>query len=233
MWTPAARSCRSQRIPRTPVLPPVLLRLSRLAGGVLLCLLALENTVLAESDSADAPPPAAAPAETESPEAASPEEVRWRKDYAEAIRESERLKRPVVLQFTAPWCVQCRRMFAQTWRDARIVKQMNKEFIALVVDAEEHARVAKELQVQALPTTIIVSADRKTVKRLAGYQTADELRKQLAAFQREMLVLLDPRPHARLISGITAAVVTVGPVELVRQDVGAYHRQAGALSGQR
>lgn len=99
-----------------------------------------------------------------------PEKIAWRKDYAQAVRDAERLKRPLLVEVTAPWCVHCRHMREQTFADGEIVRRLNQSFVPLEVNIDVHRKLARALGADALPATIIISPDLKIITRVTGFR---------------------------------------------------------------
>jgi len=111
--------------------------------------------------------------------------VTWEKDFRRAARKSDRLNKPMLLEFTASWCGYCHKMRDTTFTDKRIIKHLNACFIPVVVDADENEELMKAIGVEGLPTTVIVSPDLKILKKITGYRTADQLEAQLGPICRE------------------------------------------------
>lgn len=113
-----------------------------------------------------------------------PAVIGWRKDYGLAVRDSAKLKRPMFVQISAPWCGYCKKMNDQTFADKQIIERMNRSFVPLKLDSDTDAKLVKELGVESLPTTVIISADMKIVGRVAGFRTPTELVTDLAPFEK-------------------------------------------------
>lgn len=109
----------------------------------------------------------------------SAREVHWERDLNRAARESARTRKPMLLRFTTSWCGYCKKMLATTFRDERVVEQINGCFIPVVVDGDTNPRLSKSLGVTGFPTTLIVSPKLKVVKKIVGYQSAEAMRKHL------------------------------------------------------
>ena len=59
-------------------------------------------------------------------------------DYAEALAEARREKKPLMLDFTGINCVNCRKMEGQVWSDPEVMKRLKEDFIivSLYVDVQ-------------------------------------------------------------------------------------------------
>lgn len=107
--------------------------------------------------------------------------VDWRTDLQRAALEAERQRKPMLFQITAEWCGYCHKMLEQTFTQESVAEHVNSCFIPVVIDADEHAGVVRNLGVEAFPTTLVVTPQLKLVRRIAGFQTAEELTKHLDA----------------------------------------------------
>ena len=107
-------------------------------------------------------------------------EIAWRTDYDEAVHESARLKKPILIEVTAPWCGYCKQMFGQTFADQRVVEQVNRSFIPIRLDAARDSELVDALRVESFPATIVVASDRKILKRIAGFHPAEALLSQFS-----------------------------------------------------
>ncbi len=96
--------------------------------------------------------------------------VSWAPDYAAARELSVQTEKPVVLFFTATWCVPCRIMKRTVWADGQVAAEVNARFIPLMVYADDPAmaEVFSHYQVGATPTTIITDPQGNVLQRAQG-----------------------------------------------------------------
>ncbi len=127
-----------------------------------------------------------------SAEIARADQIAWQSDLRKAAIDSEKSSKPMLLKFTASWCGYCRKMHATTFRDERIIKQLNGCFIPVSVDADRNTKLKEALHIEGLPTTVIISPKFQVMKTIVGYQSADELTKQLGGLCRKA----PPQPSA-------------------------------------
>lgn len=106
-------------------------------------------------------------------------EVKWNKDLRGAAERAADEKKPLMIMVSAPWCGYCQKMLKTTFRDEALITQINECFIPVYLDADENQTWVEQLQVEGLPTTLLVSPEMKVVKRLQGFQSADQLNGQI------------------------------------------------------
>jgi hypothetical protein len=73
-------------------------------------------------------------------------------------------------------------MLKQTFPDAGLASRVAGHFVPVLIDADEHAALVKSLGIEAMPTVLVVSPDRKIAGRFTGFQTAAQLDARLAAY---------------------------------------------------
>ncbi|MCH8829844.1 MAG: thioredoxin family protein, partial [Planctomycetes bacterium] len=115
---------------------------------------------------------------------AQAENFTWRSDLHQAAAESKKLQKPMLLEFTASWCGYCRKMKQTTFRDKSVCRQINGCFVPVTIDADKHQELMKAVHVEYLPTTIVISPQLVVLKRIQGYHTAAQYRKQLGGICR-------------------------------------------------
>jgi thiol:disulfide interchange protein DsbD len=92
--------------------------------------------------------------------------------------------RPVVLDFSAAWCVSCKEMDDTTWRDATVVRQL-QNFTVLRADVTDNTPQQKALlarfQLFGPPATLFFDGNGKQTGALIGYIGAEAMRRRLAS----------------------------------------------------
>ena len=122
--------------------------------------------------------------------------IQWRNSFLDALNESERTKQHMFVQITADWCNYCKKMDNSTLADPDIVKLINSSFIPVKVDADEQKTLTQRIKVQYVPSSVVISADRKILAKLAGFQSADKLKQQLPRFEKPLPVTSQPLPNS-------------------------------------
>jgi thioredoxin-related protein/YHS domain-containing protein len=109
----------------------------------------------------------------------SADEIRWSTDIEQSLQSAAQSGKPVLMEFTASWCVYCKRMEKSTFTDPRVAAQIEEQFVAVRVDADKHKDLVKDLEIEGLPAILIVSPELKIIHRIKGFQTANALLTEL------------------------------------------------------
>jgi len=102
----------------------------------------------------------------------------WFTDLRKAAEESQRSKRPMLIEISADWCRYCKKM-KQSFADDTIVKHVQGCFVPVEIDADKNRRLVESVGAEALPTTVIISHDFRLLKMITGYLPPDQLDRQL------------------------------------------------------
>ena len=125
--------------------------------------------------------------------AAPPAGIAWQKDVQTAVRESARQRKPMLVLVDARWCGACQRMLNQTFPNPAVAARISDQFIPVRVDADEQPRLLQSLKVDAMPTLLVISPERRILSRMTGFQSAAQLDARLAVFKPAKPVV-PPRP---------------------------------------
>lgn len=107
------------------------------------------------------------------------DEIHWSTDIEKSLQAASQAGKPVLMEFTASWCAYCQRMEKSTFTDPRVAAQINRQFVAVRVDADKHKDLVKDLEIEGLPAILIVSPDLQIIHRIKGFQTANALLTEL------------------------------------------------------
>lgn len=98
------------------------------------------------------------------------------------LLEAKTNHKPIILDFSADWCVPCREMERTTFTDPAVVNQAHN-FVRLranlTADNAQNTAITREFNVQGVPTTIVIDPAGKIRARRVGYVGPDEFLKYL------------------------------------------------------
>jgi len=127
-----------------------------------------------------------------------PNGIQWRSDIRAACRESSETGLPILMIFTATWCGPCKIMKAETFTNPRLVEMINTCFIPVKVDTDKNERLSRQLRIESVPTTMVITSRGNIVEQRKGFQSAEQLTEAIAGFcQRPVhrpIVRIEPRP---------------------------------------
>lgn len=108
-------------------------------------------------------------------------EIPWSTDIEDALHRAEENGQPVLMEFTASWCVFCRKMEKNTFTNADVAQRISDNFVAVQVDADHNKDLVKDLGIKGLPAILIVLPDLTVIERISGFQTPEALIPKLDA----------------------------------------------------
>lgn len=110
-------------------------------------------------------------------------EIVWHKKMPEAIRESVKQRKPMLIMVGAEWCGYCHKMLDETFRNPAVATHIKAQFIPVLIDADEQAAFVEKWNVDSMPTVLIVASDQHVIGRVTGFQSAAQLDARLASFK--------------------------------------------------
>lgn len=105
--------------------------------------------------------------------------IDWKHDLREAHELGKTRSRPVLIVFTAKWCNYCHKLVKEVSADLDLAKLINREFVPTLLDFDKESHAAKVLEVEVLPTTVVLSPEVELKLFKSGYVKADQFRKLL------------------------------------------------------
>lgn len=105
-----------------------------------------------------------------------PNRIAWAEGYDNARANAIATDKPMILFFTAKWCVPCRIMKRQVWADPEVMEQVNRHFIPVMVEVgdSKSSDLMQRYDVKGAPVTIITSPDGRALTWQAGGMGKDE-----------------------------------------------------------
>jgi thiol:disulfide interchange protein len=105
--------------------------------------------------------------------------IPWTGSPQRAVNAAQRSGRMIVVTVGADWCHYCKKMERDVWQQPHIATLIGESFIPLRLTSEHHRELVERLQVQAFPTTLVFSPDRKLIARIDGYVDAASMQAAL------------------------------------------------------
>jgi thiol:disulfide interchange protein DsbD len=82
----------------------------------------------------------------------------------EALAKARKERKPVVVVFSAEWCIPCKKFARETLADDRVVRLLDR-CVFLKIDTDKEPELAKQFAVVGLPDIRFLNADGNPVKR--------------------------------------------------------------------
>src|SRR5262245_1322247 len=87
------------------------------------------------------------------------EQIHWAKGLRAAHDVSVQTDKPMLILVASESCPPCRKLKTTTLSDPRMVKYINSAFVPIQLDFEKDAKAIEILEVEQIPSTIVLSPD--------------------------------------------------------------------------
>jgi hypothetical protein len=111
-------------------------------------------------------------------------ELPWAENLEEALRDSARDHKPLVVYFMAAWCSACKEFEKGTLRSPRILER-RADFRWVRIDLDRDASLIRKFEVQSTPRIDLLDALGRTRVRISGSLPPEEFREQLDSLLAE------------------------------------------------
>src|SRR5437762_683870 len=95
--------------------------------------------------------------------------IRWHADIDQAITEARARDLPVWVQFTGPWCQNCRRLERDVFTNPEVVASARERFVPVKLRSDAYEAYAHSLGLSVLPSTVILHPNGELLGKLEGY----------------------------------------------------------------
>jgi len=110
--------------------------------------------------------------------------IKWAKNFDDALAQAKESKRYAMIDFTADWCIWCKRLDSDVYGDETAAKAIDAAVVSVKVDteSEEGKPIADRYKamIQGLPTILFVDEKGDVVGRMVGYKPATEFVKSVS-----------------------------------------------------
>lgn len=103
----------------------------------------------------------------------------WHHDLREAHTKAVEHDRPMLVVFSAKWCKFCHKLVDEIEADRRLCAYISTNYIPVILDYDQDNRIAKVLEIDALPTTVLLSPRADLLSQKPGYMKLDAFQKLL------------------------------------------------------
>ena len=148
------------------------------------------------------------------------DEISWSTDIEDSLRRATDNGQPVLMEFTADWCVFCKKMEKTTFSSPEVTQRISQNFVAVKVNADENKALTRDLGIKGLPAILIVSPDLNVIQRISGFQTPEALIPKLDAV---IASRPKPTPATRVVTAQPANQPPRGRQQL--QDAAPRHQE--------
>ncbi len=108
----------------------------------------------------------------------APEKLRFEPFTTELLAAATMDRKPVLIDFSADWCIPCREMEHSTFIDPSVVNEA-KRFVAMKANLTAQDKKTEELtskyEIQGVPTTMLIDSTGKVLQRKVGYVGPQEM----------------------------------------------------------
>lgn len=106
--------------------------------------------------------------------------------YQEALIEAKKLRKPILLTFSASWCQPCQKLEAESFSEPEVASLLSLRYVPKIVDVEQFIGmdVADIYKVSEYPITIILDEKGKELERLKGFFPPEYMLKTLLKYKK-------------------------------------------------
>lgn len=118
------------------------------------------------------------------------EKIAWL-SFADGKTAAAESGRPMLVNFTASWCIYCKKMKKETYADPDVIAYVNEHYIPVRVDTQQEPRLAADYYVRSIPIIWFLGADGQRITSLPGYVDPENFLLVLAFIATESYKSMD------------------------------------------
>ncbi len=103
---------------------------------------------------------------------ATGESINWQPDVYAAFKTAAQENKDVLLYLNADWCGYCRKLEAETFTDAKVIKELGDAFVWVKLDGDKDPdgnRYKNKFNVRGYPAMFILDPEENELDRISGY----------------------------------------------------------------
>jgi thiol:disulfide interchange protein DsbD len=97
-------------------------------------------------------------------------DVRWEREWEVAFDRARSENKPVLVNFSAEWCVWCKHLETVTFADSKVGAMLAGRVVPLNIDVDAASpELLRSQRIEAPPTIVVLDIDGQELGRIAGY----------------------------------------------------------------
>ena len=104
--------------------------------------------------------------------------IAWRTSLPAAMKEAQRLRKPLMVDFFATWCGPCKMLDAQTYTDKKVIAE-SKNFVSVHIDVDKNQALAQKYKVNGIPNILFLRPDGSVAQSEVGFIEPAEFVKKM------------------------------------------------------
>ena len=114
--------------------------------------------------------------------------MNWLTNLDQAKEESQKTRKPILLQFEMDGCGGCKKLYEETYPDTKVEEEMNEWFVLLKLDLKKDREIRRELSGYWTPSFYFLDHNGKSYYNFNGYLPPDEFRLMLRVGFSEAMI---------------------------------------------
>jgi thioredoxin-related protein len=102
---------------------------------------------------------------------AGAEATGWSNDFTNTLKTARENHRPILVEFSAPWCPYCKTMETKVFPEKNVAEALN-QFERVTVNIDNNAELAAQHSVRGIPAFVIMDSDGEEVTKSSGFMEA-------------------------------------------------------------
>lgn len=114
--------------------------------------------------------------------------------FDKGLAKAKKEDKVLFVDFYTDWCGPCKLLNRTTFKDAKVIKMLSEEVVALKINAEVEVKLAKRFGIAGYPSLVFINNDGTLRENLMGYRDANTFLKDAANVlegKTELLKLAD------------------------------------------